>query len=191
MHTFAHILDHRCLARCCSVSRYWNNLAGKDSLWKALCVQLWSDKAHVAERFRLLLGGGRSREAMKESLHDAKRSWIMLEEFLGLTFHFRFKEAAGQFWTDMDPFWPKRQSFVHALQARRPHSRLPPDEVASLRIVRGAWLLHLRNARRYLRGDLRGVRLRLRLGCRGTATGVSSSRSPVVRSCLLAALATS
>ena len=105
VHTFAHISEHRCLARCCRVSRRWSNLAAKDSLWRSLCIQLWSDKVHVAERFRLLLGAGRSQEAMKESLRDSRRSLITLEEFSGLTFHFRFKKAAGQFWTDRDPFW--------------------------------------------------------------------------------------
>ena len=98
-------LDHRNVCLCCQVCKAWRTLGMQEDIWKVLCIRLWSDKVHVPNEFLSMLKHRRSRAAFKGSLLDSKRVSITLSEFSSFRFYFRFKKAAGNYWTDKDPFW--------------------------------------------------------------------------------------
>ena len=98
-------LDHRNLCLCCQVCKAWKALGMQEGIWKDLCIRLWSDKVHVPNEFLSMRTVGRARAAFIGSLLDSKRASITRLEFSSLRFYFRFKRAAGRYWTDQDPFW--------------------------------------------------------------------------------------
>jgi hypothetical protein len=112
---FMHLGSHRRLLACAEVCKLWRIIANQDSIWKDLCIRLWADKAIVPDSFRALLDTGRSKDAYVGSLRDSTRTSITVEELTSYKFDFRFKQVAGRYWTEKDPFWiankPMRISF--------------------------------------------------------------------------------
>jgi hypothetical protein len=60
---------------------------------------------------------GRHRAAFSFAVTDSKRTWLTAEELCSLSWHGRMKEAAGEHFTDSDPWWtgatPKPPSKYH------------------------------------------------------------------------------
>ena len=112
---FMHLGSHRHVSVCTEVCKLWRRMANQDSIWRELCIRLWADKAVIPDSFRSLLESGRSKMALKESIRDSKRTSITVEELASFKFYFRFKQVAGHYWTEKDPFWlantPIRISF--------------------------------------------------------------------------------
>jgi hypothetical protein len=102
---FKHLGNHRFVMVCAEVCKPWRRIVNYDSIWKDLCVRLWTDKVVVPDSFRSLLNSGRSKEAYVGSLFDSKRVSITVEELSSCKFYFRFKRVAGSYWTEKDPFW--------------------------------------------------------------------------------------
>ncbi len=107
--SFLQIKDFKLVVRCSHVCKFWNAVARQNSLWRELCISLWSDKVFVPEKFKMLNKNGRSREAFIYSLMDSNRTSITSDELSSFQFYFRFKEVAGSYWTDQDPFWQKQE----------------------------------------------------------------------------------
>ena len=106
---FVQLKEYLTIIRCSRVCKFWNYVSRQNSLWSELCKTLWSNKVYVPEQFRLLHESGRSKEAFKHSMLDSERTAITKEELTSLLFYFRFKEVAGSYWTDQDPFWQKQE----------------------------------------------------------------------------------
>lgn len=100
--------DHLAVVRCSRVCKFWNSVARQNCIWREACLNLWADKVFVPEQFRSLNKSGRSKEAFIHSLVDSKRTAISREELTSFLFYFRFKEVAGSYWTDQDPFWQQQ-----------------------------------------------------------------------------------
>jgi hypothetical protein len=107
--SFLQLKDHRCVVRCSRVCKFWNAVSRQNILWREMCISLWSDKVFIPECFKTLNTSGRSREAFINSLMDSKRTSITSDELSSILFYFRFKEVAGSYWTDQDPFWQKQE----------------------------------------------------------------------------------
>lgn len=107
--SFLQLKDYLCVTRCSRVCKFWNAVSRQNSLWRELCISLWSDKVFIPDHFKTLNNSGRSREAFINSLMDSKRTAITSEELSSILFYFRFKEVAGSYWTDQDPFWQKQE----------------------------------------------------------------------------------
>jgi hypothetical protein len=106
--TFLQFKDYLSIVRCSRVCKLWNAVARQNCIWREMCLSLWADKVYIPEHFRLLQKSGRSKEAFVNSLLDSQRIAITREELTAFLFFFRFKEAAGSYWTDQDPFWQKQ-----------------------------------------------------------------------------------
>ena len=117
---FVQMADHQYLARCAQVCRRWNDAASKECVWRESCIQLWTKKSYVPKHCRLLFASGQCRLALRESLRDCKRTAITREEFSSIDFYFRFKKAAGSYWTTMDPFWQDRKPLQIRFSAEGP-----------------------------------------------------------------------
>jgi hypothetical protein len=102
---FTKVSDPATLAHCGSVCKNWSIVARHDSLWRELCIRTWWNKVHVPEKYRAQLCSGRARDALIGSIMDSRRTAITNEEISSVPFYFRFKKAAGTFWTERDPFW--------------------------------------------------------------------------------------
>jgi hypothetical protein len=102
---FMEIADPAKLAQCERVCKNWNFVARHKAIWRKLCINTWWNKVHVPEKYRTLLRNGRPREALIGSLIDSRRTVITKEEISSMPFYFRFKKAAGPYWTERDPFW--------------------------------------------------------------------------------------
>ena len=59
-------------------------------------------------------GTGGVRNQVKFLVQDSNRQNITQEEIESLTWAFRFKECAGEFWSQLDPYWsdPERGTFL-------------------------------------------------------------------------------
>ena len=69
---------------------------------------MWADKVYVPAALVAVRRSGRcgsSREALRRSVADARRTVLSPEEACGIDWFFRFRTAAGEGWTSMDPFW--------------------------------------------------------------------------------------
>ena len=91
------------LARCALVSSSWARQASTSSLWDELCRRTWSGR-YVSDETRALRPTEPAK-ALQLSLTESKQEFITEEELCKLTWSFRFKEAAGEDWTDTDPWW--------------------------------------------------------------------------------------
>jgi hypothetical protein len=107
--SFLQLKNYQCLVRCSRVCKFWNTVSRQNSLWRELCISLWSDKVFIPDHFKTLNTSGRSREAFINSLMDSKRTAVTSDELSSFLFYFRFKEVAGSYWTDQDPFWQKQE----------------------------------------------------------------------------------
>lgn len=105
-------LDVESLSRTRLVSKRLLNLASRDEAgWRRLCETLWSQKAHVSRKAYSLLENGDARKAFYFARHEAvSRHEVSKEELCfdpstgnGITWSFRFKEAAGSDW--WEPWW--------------------------------------------------------------------------------------
>ena len=95
------------------VDKFCKQASERYSVWAELCERLWRDKVYVPERFRHSLRGGeapagglepdRALRAYRESLADARRTWITSEELCGFAWSSRVKGWAGEDWTHTDP----------------------------------------------------------------------------------------
>jgi hypothetical protein len=84
---------------------------------------LWSDKVYVPERFVQKVDG--SKHAYWNSIKDSTRTSITEEELCSFVWSFRFKESAGQYWLEDDPWW-------HNKPATRMVFSSKPDRVVSI-----------------------------------------------------------
>ena len=76
-----------------------------NNLWDDLCKRVWAEKVYIPQVSRELHSCGQSRHAFALALRDSTRTAITLEELTSIEFSFRFKELAGKYWTDRDPYW--------------------------------------------------------------------------------------
>jgi hypothetical protein len=119
------LADHKNLSLCCRVSKPWNRMSSLNCLWEDQCRKLWSKKVYVPEQYRTLLAQGKARNALKGSILDSKRTEITMEEFSEMPFFFRFKKAAGRYWTDMDPYWQNEEPICMRFSKNGPIDGLP------------------------------------------------------------------
>uniref|UniRef100_A0A7S0MX94 F-box domain-containing protein n=1 Tax=Cryptomonas curvata TaxID=233186 RepID=A0A7S0MX94_9CRYP len=122
---FEQIADHKTLSLCRRVNKQWNRISSLNCVWEDKCRKLWSKKVYVPERYRILLAQGKAQEALKGSILDSRRSAITIEEFSGMPFFFRFKRAAGRYWTDMDPYWQNDEPICMKFNQNGPIDGLP------------------------------------------------------------------
>ena len=117
MSIFIQINDYKKICCCCQVSKFWKFVGKNESIWRNLCLEIWSDKVYVPQIYRDYHFSGQCHKALKESLIDSKRTFIFSYEFSSTPFYFRFKEASGPYWTEQDPYWkgqePLRLKFDH------------------------------------------------------------------------------
>ncbi|GMH79478.1 hypothetical protein TrLO_g4057 [Triparma laevis f. longispina] len=68
----------------------------------------------VANRIKADSERGGIRNQIKFLVQDSTRQSIMPDEIESLTWAFRFKECAGEFWSQLDPYWsdPDRKAFL-------------------------------------------------------------------------------
>lgn len=106
------------LGTCQYVSRSWRDTLNVGDaathLWAAATKVLWSTKVYVPQYAAVLLKSS-PKAALRQSLEDAKRQCITLEELTSFEWDFRFKRFAGP-WTNLDPWWqggpPRRVRFI-------------------------------------------------------------------------------
>lgn len=122
---FTQIADYKSLSLCCCVNKQWNRISSLNCVWEDQCRKLWSRKVYVPERYRILLAQGKAQEALKGSILDSRRAAITIEEFSGMPFFFRFKKAAGRYWTDMDPYWQNDEPICMRFNKSGPIDGLP------------------------------------------------------------------
>ncbi|KAK9806004.1 hypothetical protein WJX73_003769 [Symbiochloris irregularis] len=89
---------------CSRVSHAFRQAAVQNAIWEPLCEALWSDKKCVPARDRTELS---ARQRYRLSLLQAKDIEISSAELCSLTWLFRFKRSAGDYWVSMDPFWTR------------------------------------------------------------------------------------
>eukprot|EP00182_Erythrolobus_australicus_P002882 CAMPEP_0185832432 /NCGR_PEP_ID=MMETSP1353-20130828/2079_1 /TAXON_ID=1077150 /ORGANISM="Erythrolobus australicus, Strain CCMP3124" /LENGTH=484 /DNA_ID=CAMNT_0028530605 /DNA_START=280 /DNA_END=1731 /DNA_ORIENTATION=+ len=88
------------------VCRSWAAAASSALFWRAACAAMWADKVYVPPSATALLRDKNDpRSAYRFALQDSKRSHLTLEELTAFNWSFRFKAAAGEHWTDSDPWW--------------------------------------------------------------------------------------
>ena len=80
-------------------------ICASDALWEPQCAAFWADKVFVPAKCKNLVASGQHRKAFSEAIRDSGRTWITAEELCGLEWHGRMKEAAGEHFTDTDPWW--------------------------------------------------------------------------------------
>ena len=90
---------HRDFARACA--------AHDDQVWAPRCARLWRGKCEAAVvPFRDAPAGKMThRVRYMRSRVDARRTVITEDELCGLEWAFRFKEAVGEDFVDVDPYW--------------------------------------------------------------------------------------
>lgn len=117
-------LDAKSLLRFRQTNKFWARLAAKNEAgWRALCVSLWTQKVHVCPQAKALHASANDNSAInqtaclrayRDSCHDAavRHNIWPQHEFLydtqtrkGTIWYFRFKEAAGADWTQLDPWY--------------------------------------------------------------------------------------
>ncbi len=114
---FAHVEDHRCIEACSAVCTIWRCVARQEDLWSAMCNRLWASKVYIPSKFEVLRATGHARKAFIGSFIDSKRTTMKLDEITSSSFRFRFKESAGSYWTDQDPFWQKQDPILVTFNA--------------------------------------------------------------------------
>uniref|UniRef100_A0A7S3SBD5 F-box domain-containing protein n=1 Tax=Emiliania huxleyi TaxID=2903 RepID=A0A7S3SBD5_EMIHU len=91
------------LGRAACVSSRWARLAASNSLWASLAERVWEGR-HVSEACRAQRRQ-HGRSALRRSLAESEARHIDPSLLCELTWHFRFKRAAGEHWTGSDPYW--------------------------------------------------------------------------------------
>ena len=115
--TFSKLQNHKLLGLCSSVCKFWKSVAEIEELWGNLCKHLWSTKIYIPNEFVSLHTSRQSKEAFKNSLIDSKRIEIRIDELTSFTFNFRFKEIAGGYWIDQDPYWQRQDPIKVSFRA--------------------------------------------------------------------------
>lgn len=107
---------------CAGVCHGWRTVALADRAWQPRLAALRSGKhfCGVAPApdpdhafFRSTCA------AFFATIRDSKRTWLTLDELVGLEFCFRFKSGAGESWTSMDPWWRRGEAIRLRLHADR------------------------------------------------------------------------
>jgi hypothetical protein len=116
-HLIAAQLGWRELVALGSANRYYRDIATSELLWEPHCSTFWADKLFVPAKCKKLVRLGQHRKAFSEAIVDSARTWITAEELCSLEWHGRMKEAAGEHFTETDPWWtgatPKPASRYH------------------------------------------------------------------------------
>ena len=81
------------------------NASRSPVIWNRLLDQLWRCKSLIPDHCRALRAEGRPLDAYRQSLADSTRCIIQMEELSDCRWSFRFKQSAGEQWTDQDPWW--------------------------------------------------------------------------------------
>ena len=98
-------LPPRELTNAAAVSKAWQTEATRNWIWTTHCESVWAGKLNVSATCQHLRVTGRSRETLVRSVAQGAARCIRAEEPCSKTFHFRFKEDAGEEWRAHDPFW--------------------------------------------------------------------------------------
>eukprot|EP01111_Echinosteliopsis_oligospora_P016611 TRINITY_DN696_c0_g1_i2.p1 TRINITY_DN696_c0_g1~~TRINITY_DN696_c0_g1_i2.p1 ORF type:complete len:182 (-),score=3.97 TRINITY_DN696_c0_g1_i2:135-680(-) len=101
------LLDVKDVSSCALVNSCWRDISVDKSIWQSLCQSLWADKKYISPKVQDQVNDD-PKEAYKESLRDAERSYLTAEELCGFTWNFRFKKVTGYHWTENDPWWQCR-----------------------------------------------------------------------------------
>ena len=128
-HAFAAHLGWRELLSLGRVNKFYQEICAADDLWELQCMGFWADKVFVPAKCKDLAASGQHRKAFSEAIRDSKRTWITAEELCGLEWHGRMKEAAGEHFTDTDPWWTGEGS--------KPASRFHMDGTTTRGITTG------------------------------------------------------
>jgi hypothetical protein len=105
---FLHVLsylNYKELINSSMVSVGWKDVCNSNSLWVALCDEMWEDKVYVPQKFRKMRENGEAKQAFIFALKDSKRRFITADELCSFTWNFRFKAQAGEAWLMNDPWW--------------------------------------------------------------------------------------
>ncbi|XP_020094817.1 uncharacterized protein LOC109714552 isoform X1 [Ananas comosus] len=134
------LLDAGSVARCIVVSQWWYEIAAADRVWAPKCEELRKGKAHIP-RSPQVRGASRL-AAYSISIMDGKRClmfafWIqqaqariVKEDLCDHVWEFHFREAAPEYWRNLDPFWngtapPMRRYFnLDGSQTADPHDEV-------------------------------------------------------------------
>ena len=100
---FSYFEPHQLLV-CGLVSKGWNNYANDLVLWRNLLRKLLQDKIYTPASILQVEENGNPKRAYWLSLKDSKRTWITKEELCSLNWSFRFKQQAGEHYTQNDPW---------------------------------------------------------------------------------------
>ncbi|OAY64581.1 hypothetical protein ACMD2_01937, partial [Ananas comosus] len=106
------LLDAGSVARCIVVSQWWYEIAAAD--------RVWAPKVRGASRLA----------AYSISIMDGKRARIVKEDLCDHVWEFHFREAAPEYWRNLDPFWngtapPMRRYFnLDGSQTADPHDEV-------------------------------------------------------------------
>lgn len=98
-------LGNSSLATLACVSRALRGAASCAVEWERRVQQTWVDKDFQPAGCLALLGSGDPKRALRASLGDCKRTEITGAELSEREWCFRFKETAGEQWTEDDPWW--------------------------------------------------------------------------------------
>ena len=104
-YSVAQYLGWRELVAMSRVNKFYAEVVNSDTLWQPQCPLFWSTKQFVPPRSYLLVAEGRHRAAFSFAVTDSTRTWLTAEEFCSLSWYGRMKEAAGEHFTDSDPWW--------------------------------------------------------------------------------------
>jgi hypothetical protein len=102
---FSQVQDYRELALYEQTCQWWRKLARRECVWHAVRLRVWNDKSFVPIGSIHLSASGMSKKALALSVIDSRRIEITAEELSSFDFYFRFKGAAGPYWTRVDPYW--------------------------------------------------------------------------------------
>ncbi|KAL4860224.1 hypothetical protein ACK3TF_000411 [Chlorella vulgaris] len=108
-------LTPQTLAVASLVSSGWRAAADADTLWVANCTSAWQHKVYIPAAGRLDLT---FKQRYVEAELDAARTELQAKELCAFRWGFRFKEAAGAFWTAQDPFWSEGDRSSRSLMQR-------------------------------------------------------------------------
>lgn len=89
---------------CELVNKAWKKACGDSGLWNESCERLWTGKVYIPPKIRALRITS-PREAYVASVIDSRRKYPTKEEFSAFHWRCRFKEDAGEYWTNMDPYY--------------------------------------------------------------------------------------
>jgi len=103
------LLPAQTLNALAGVNRLWRGVASKSLAWESHVEATWRDKVYVAKELRELRQSD-PRQAYFASLAAAERCFIRKEELVGFEWSFRFKEAAGVDWSEIDPWHQGRRA---------------------------------------------------------------------------------